>query len=61
MIDGIIPIVNCNDLTFSPALFAAMYLACLTPGYSQSLGKKRNLSLSPPTGESREIYLVWPH
>lgn len=55
MIAGIIPYVNCNDLTFSTALFAAMYLACLTPGSSQSLGKKRNLSLSPPTGESREI------
>lgn len=61
MIEGIIPYANCNDLKFSTAMFAAMYLACLTPGYSQSLGKKRILSLAPPTGESREIYSMWPH
>lgn len=60
MTDGIIPYVNCNDLKFSTALFAAMYLACLMPAYSQSLGKKRNLSLAPSAGESREIYSVWP-
>lgn len=63
MTDGIIPYVNCNDLKFSTALFAAMYLACLMPAYSQSLGKKRNLSLAPSAerfcrGKQRDLFSV---
>lgn len=33
--------VNCNDVKFSAALFAVMYLAYSIPGCSQSLGKNR--------------------
>lgn len=58
MIEGIIPYVNCNDLKFSTALFAAMYLACLTPGYSQSLGKMKPVSGTSYRGKQRDLFNV---
>lgn len=59
MIEGIIPYANCNDLKFSTAMFAAMYLVCLMPGYSQSLGKKKNpISGTSYRGKQRDLFNV---